>query len=97
MLDRPWPRNSRFASMRWPERSATVLAIEMPWPSATMVSANANPTSSRACAQPMCGSSKRGQGVAMYPTVRSAVAPSEPEKWRHSQASRVATARPMSM
>jgi hypothetical protein len=29
MLDRPWPRNSRFASMCWPERSATALAIEI--------------------------------------------------------------------
>ena len=42
-FDRPWPRNSRFASMRWPERSATALAIEIDCASVTMVRAKAMP------------------------------------------------------
>ena len=73
MLDKPWPRNSRLASMRWPERSATVLAIEIAWPSATTVSANASPTRSEACAQLMRGNSKRGHGAAICPSMRNAV------------------------
>ena len=46
MFDRPWPRNSRLASMCWPERAATALAIEIDWPRATIVSAKAMPTRS---------------------------------------------------
>ena len=44
MFDSPWPRNSRLASMCWPERAATALAIEIDWPRATIVSAKAMPT-----------------------------------------------------
>ena len=46
MFDSPWPRNSRLASMCWPERAATALAIEIDWPRATIVSAKAMPTRS---------------------------------------------------
>ena len=85
--------------MRWPERRATVLAIEIVWPSATIVSAKARPTSSDACAQLMRGNSKRGHGVAMAPTVRSAdegvVLPAVQRPQAHDSA--VATASPISM
>ena len=85
--------------MRWPECMATVLAIEIAWPSATMVSANARPTRSDACAQLMCGSSKRGHGVAICPITRSddaGVVP-PPRKRVHTHASTVATTSPISM
>ncbi|CFW03214.1 Uncharacterised protein [Bordetella pertussis] len=45
-LDKPWPMNSRLASINWPERIATALAIEMDCASATMVSGTATPTRS---------------------------------------------------
>ena len=85
--------------MRWPDFSATARAIAIAWPSATMVSAKASPSKSEACAQLMSGSSKRGQGVSMWPTVRSATAGAAlPAVQRpHSQASAVATASPISM
>ncbi len=54
--------NSRLASMRWPDRAATALAIEIDWPSATMVSAKARPISSGSCFQSICGGEKGGQG-----------------------------------
>ena len=70
MLDRPWPRNSRLVSMRCPDLAATALAMEIAWPSATMVSANASPSNSGTWAQLTCGSTSLGQGTAMLPTVR---------------------------
>ncbi|MNL89501.1 hypothetical protein D3C87_2198410 [compost metagenome] len=41
MFDKPCPTNSRLASMRWPDRVATALAMEMDCAKATIVSANA--------------------------------------------------------
>ena len=86
--------------MRWPECSATVLAIEMSCPSATMVSANARPISSDACVQLTWGNSKRGQGVAMVPTRRNAaagVALPPIKTSRHNHARVVAVTSPISM
>src|ERR1044071_4475601 len=72
MLDRPWPRNSRLASMVWPERSATALAMEMDWPSATMVRAKAIETSSGSDLSSTPGHWKRGQTGGTVPTVSMA-------------------------
>ena len=94
MFDSPCPRNSRFASMRWPERWATVLAIEIACPSATMVSANASPSKSAACAQVMLGHRKSGHGVTTLPMERSA---GKSVKRAKLQGSAVAAASPISM
>ena len=44
----------------------------MAWPSATIVSANAKPSSSDTDAQLICGSTNSGQGVVICPIVRTA-------------------------
>ncbi len=69
MFDRPWPRNSRLASMCWPERSAIALAIEIDWPRATIVSAKAMPTRSGSVRRSTAGSAKRGQIDGIGPTI----------------------------
>jgi hypothetical protein len=45
-FDSPWPRNSRLASIRCPDRSATALAIEIDCARVTIVNAKAMPTRS---------------------------------------------------
>ena len=78
MFDRPWPRNSRLASMCWPERSAIALAIEIDWPRATIVSAKAMPTRSGSVRRSTAGSAKCGQIDGIGPTILTLLAGTEP-------------------
>ena len=68
MFDSPWPRNSRLASMCWPERAATALAIEIDWPRATIVSAKAMPTRSGSRRRSNAGKVRCGQIAGIGPT-----------------------------
>ncbi|MNN06473.1 hypothetical protein D3C81_1192650 [compost metagenome] len=60
--------NSRLASICCPERSATALAIEIDWPSATMVSAEAMPSRSGSLRQSTSGTWKCGSADGIGPT-----------------------------
>ncbi len=60
--------NSRLASICWPERNATALAIEIDWPSATMVSAAAMPSRSGSLRQSTSGTWKCGSADGIGPT-----------------------------
>ena len=72
MFDSPWPRNSRLASMCWPDRAATALAIEIDWPRATIVNAKAMPTRSGSRRRSKSGTLRRGQIGGIGPTTRCA-------------------------
>ena len=82
--------NSRFASMRWPERAATALAMEMDCASATMVSAKARLSRSSA-RQSTLGTWNGGQGWAMAPST----APAPPHAFQAAAA--IVPARPASI
>ena len=97
MFDRPWPRNSRLASMCWPERSATALAMEIDWPRATMVSAKAMPTRSGSTGSSTAGSRKCGQIGGMAPTTATRAGLPAGHQRSKAKASSVAATMPMSM
>ncbi len=67
MFDRPWPRNSRLASIRCPDRSATALAIEIDCDRVTIVRAKAMPTRSDSRAGSKAGHWKCGQTEGTLP------------------------------
>ena len=97
MFDSPWPRNSRFASMAWPERAATAFAIEIDWPSATIVSATARLTSSGNACRSTTGTSKRGQIAGIDPITAIVPQPAPSPPRFSSAASAVAPTRPISI
>ncbi|MNV36158.1 hypothetical protein D3C71_1276240 [compost metagenome] len=75
MLDKPCPVNSRLASMRWPERVATALAMEIDCANATIVNANARLSRSGNVRQSTLGTWNGGQGWAMAPTTETGAPP----------------------
>ena len=84
--------NSRFASMRWPERAATA-AMEMDCASATMVSAKARLSRSGSARQSTLGTWNGGQGWAMAPSTGT---PAPPHAFQ-AAAAIVPAARPASI
>ena len=80
--------------MSCPDRSATALAIEIDWPSATMVSASATVARSGSRCHSMRGACSRGSAEPTAPTVRAAGACS---RWSSAQAAAVPATRPSSM